>query len=297
MEKKWIIIGLAMLCSIGVWAEEKTDSLSNWKKGGDLSFTYSQVSLSNWSAGGKNSMSGNILFNSFANYRINKSAWDNSLTVGYGLTQQGSDNLIKSDDKILLTSKYGYNAGKNWFYTALFDFRTQMTTGYDDPPENTSVMSEFLSPGYVQFSLGMDYKPNDNFTLYISPLTSKTTIVLDDTLSFAGAYGVDPGENYRSEYGASIKSAYKKENIIKNVNFFTRLDLFSNLTDEPQHIDVEWEGRLNFKFNDYLTAVFALNLLYDHDIKTMKEVDGVIVQRGPKLQSKQLLGFGLNFKF
>ncbi len=288
---------MGILCSISVWAEEKADSLSNWQKGGDVSLTFSQVSLNNWSAGGRNSMAGTFLFNSFANYRINKSAWDNTLTLGYGLTKQGSDNLIKTEDRILLTSKYGYNAGKSWFYTGLFDFRTQMTTGYDDPPENTQMISELLAPGYVQLSLGMDYKPNDNFTLYLSPLTLKTTIVLDDALSAAGAYGVDPGENYRSEYGASLKSVYKKDDIIKNVNFFTRLDLFSNLTEEPQHIDVEWEGRLNFKFNDYFTAVIALNLLYDHDIKSTEVVDGEMVERGPKLQSKQLLGFGLNYKF
>jgi hypothetical protein len=297
MERRWLIIGLGMLCSLSVWAQDQVDSLSNWQKGGDVSLTFSQVSLNNWSAGGRNSMAGTFLFNSFANYRINKSAWDNTLTIGYGLTKQGNDNLIKTEDRILLTSKYGYNAGKSWFYTGLFDFRTQMTTGYDDPPQNTQVMSELMAPGYVLLSLGMDYKPNDNFTLYMSPLTLKTTIVLDDALAAAGAYGVDPGENYKSEYGASLKSVYKKDGIIKNVDLLTRLDLFSNLTEKPQHIDVEWEGRLNFKINDYFTAVFALNLLYDHDIKTSEEVDGEMVERGPKLQSKQLLGFGLNYKF
>jgi hypothetical protein len=297
MKRNWILIVLGLLCSLSLRAEEKADSLLNWQKGGDLSFVFSQVSLKNWSAGGQNSMSGTFLFNSFANYRINKSAWDNSLTVGYGLTQQGSDNLIKTDDRILLASKYGYSAGNNWFYTGLFDFRTQMTTGYDDPPENTQVMSELLAPGYLQLSLGMDYKPNDNFTLYMSPVTLKTTIVLDETLSDAGAFGVEPGENYRSEYGASLKSVYKKDDIISKVNFFTRLDLFSNLAEDPQYIDVQWEGRLNFKFNNYLTAVFALNLLYDHDIKSTEEVNGEIIERGPKLQSKQLLGFGLNYEF
>lgn len=124
---------------------------------------------------------------------------------------------------------------------------------------------------------------------------------MDDSLSNVGAYGVEAGEKYRGEFGASVKSVYKKENLLQNVDFFTRLDLFSNLADEPQHVDVEWEGRLNFKINNYLTAVASLHLVYDHDVKTSEEVmvDGVstMVARGPKLQSKQLLGFGLNFKF
>lgn len=294
----WLVL---MVLPLGAFAQEEADSLSFWKKGGDASFTFSQVSLNNWAAGGQNSMTGTFMLNTFANYAKNKSAWDNSFTLGYGLTKQGSDNLIKSEDRLLLTSKYGYKAGGNWFYSGLFDFRTQMTTGYQDPPTNSNVISEFLAPAYMQFSLGMDYKPNDNFSLYISPLTSKSTIVMDDSLSNVGAYGLEAGEKYRGEFGASVKSVYKKENLLQNVDFFTRLDLFSNLADEPQHVDVEWEGRLNFKINNYLTAVASLHLVYDHDVKTSEEVmvDGVstMVARGPKLQSKQLLGFGLNFKF
>lgn len=278
-------------------AQEEADSLKYWKTGGDVSLTFSQVSLNNWAAGGRNSVSGNFLFNTIANYAKNKSAWDNSLTIGYGLSQQGSDNLIKTDDRLLLTSKYGYKASDKWFYTALLDFKTQMTTGYQDPPTNSVVISELLSPAYLQFSLGMDYKPNDQFSLYISPLTSKHTIVADNSLSNAGAYGVDPGDKMRSEFGASLKSVYKKENIIKGVDFFTRLDLFSNLVDNPDHIDVDWEGRLNMKINDYLTAVFSLQLLYDHDTKTTEIVGDIPVERGAKLQSKQLLGFGLSYKF
>src|SRR5690554_842026 len=91
------------------------DTIKNWKKGGDFSFTFSQVSLNNWSAGGQNSVSGNIQLNTFANYAKGKNAWDNTFQVGYGLTQQGSDNLIKSDDRVLISSKYGYKASNRWF--------------------------------------------------------------------------------------------------------------------------------------------------------------------------------------
>ena len=169
-----------------------------------------------------------------------------------------------------------------------------MTTGYQDPPENTIRISEFFAPAYLLFSLGMDYKPNDDFSLYLSPLTSKMTLVMDEDLSDAGAYGVDPGDKMKSEYGALLKSVYKKNNLLKNVDFFTRLDLFSNLADEPGHIDVDWEARFNMKINSYLSAVAALNLLYDHDVKY---VDSNGVEKGPRVQTKQLLGFGLNFKF
>jgi hypothetical protein len=49
-------------------AQEEADSLKYWKTGGDVSLTFSQVSLNNWAAGGRNSVSGNFLFNTIANY-------------------------------------------------------------------------------------------------------------------------------------------------------------------------------------------------------------------------------------
>jgi hypothetical protein len=250
--------------------------------------------LNNWAAGGQNSVSGNFLLNVFANYARNQSAWDNSMTVGYGLSQQGSDNLIKTDDRLLISSKYGYKASKHWFYTGLIDFKTQMTTGYQDPPDNTTVLSEWFSPAYLVFSLGMDYKPNDRFSMYLSPVTGKGTFVLDDSLSLAGAYGVEPGDNSRIEYGAYVKGVYKQSNIIKNVDFFTRLDLFSNLVDDPDHVDVDWETRVNMRINEWLTAVASFNLLYDDDTKYVDD-DGL--EHGARVQTRQLLGFGLNYKF
>lgn len=293
--KKIIFIALMLLGFYGMpMAQETPDSLKNWKKGGDFSFTFSQVSLNNWAAGGKNSLAGTFLVNGFANYKKNKSVWDNTLLLGYGLTKQGSDNAVKTEDRLYFTSKYGYSAGKAWYYSALVDLKTQMTTGYQDPPENTIRISELFAPAYVLLSLGMDYKPNDDFSLYLSPVTSKMTIVMDEDLSDAGAYGVDPGDNMKNEYGALLKSVYKKSNLLKNVDFFTRLDLFSNLADEPGHIDVDWEARFNMKINSYLSAVAALNLLYDHDVKY---VDSNGMEKGPRVQTKQLLGFGLNFKF
>jgi hypothetical protein len=271
-----------------------TDTVKHWKAGGNSAFNFSQVSLTNWAAGGENSLSGTFLFNAFLNYTKNKSAWENTLDLGYGLTKQGSENAVKTEDKIQLVSKYGYKASDKWFYTALADFKTQLDLGYKDPPTNTIKTSEFLSPAYLLVSLGMDYKPNDNFSMYLSPLTGKMTIVMDDELSNKGAFGVDPGDNLRSEFGASVKSIYKKENLIQNVDFNTRLDLFSNLADHPERVDVEWELRFIMKVNKFLSANLGSTLLYDHDIKYVDEND---VEHGARIQLKQLFGFGINFKF
>lgn len=294
MNIKTRILIILLIIPAFLSAQEEPDTVKHWKGGGKTAFNFSQVSLTNWAGGGENSISGTFLFNAFLNYTKNKSAWENTFDVGYGLTKQGDENLVKTEDRVQFISKYGYQASQRWFYTALADFKTQMDLGYKDPPENTIMTSKFMSPAYLLLSLGMDYKPNENFSMYLSPLTSKMTFVNDEALSNQGAYGVDPGDNLRSEFGASVKSIFQKENIIENVNFKTKLNLFSNLIDHPERVDVEWETIFDFKVNDYLSANLSTTLLYDHDINYMDE-DGV--EHGPRVQFKQLFGFGINYSF
>jgi len=294
---KKVFLAMIGLISWPLLAQDApADSVKNWTIGGNSSFTFNQVSLTNWSAGGKNSLAGTFLVNTYFNYKKEKVNWDNVIDLGYGLTKQGSDNAIKTEDKLNLASKFGYSAGRNWFYSTLLDFKTQMDVGYNDPPENTEKLSEFMAPAYLNFSLGMDYKPSDHFSLYLSPLTSKTTIVLDDSLSNVGAFGVTEGENFRGEYGASVKLTARKKDLIKNVDFTTRLDLFSNLDgiENAKNVDVDWEMAFNMKVNAHLTTILSFHALYDDDIAYVNEANE---PEGPRLQFKQLFGFGINYKF
>jgi len=289
------LIAVFCLVTIAMFAQEqKNDSIKHWKAGGNTSLNFSQVSLTNWSGGGNNSLAGTFLFKGFLNHKKGKIAWDNTLDLGYGLTKQGDYKVAKSEDKIHFTTKFGLENGGHWFYTAMADFKTQFAVGYKDPLVQDVKVSEFMAPGYLQFSLGMDYKPSDNFSLYISPLTSKMTFVTNDSLAHEGAYGVAVDDNMRGEYGASLKLTAKKKDIVKNVNGYTRLDLFTNYSENPQNIDVDWEIGFDMKINKYLSAVFTTNILYDDDIKY---VNSSGVEEGPRVQTKQLIGAALSYTF
>ncbi|MFC2125334.1 DUF3078 domain-containing protein, partial [Bacteroidota bacterium] len=211
----------------------------------------------------------------------------------YGLIKQESRNLNKNDDRIELISKYGRKAGEKWYYAVDLTFRSQYYKGYKTPEDSVKI-SDFLSPGYITLSLGMDYKPTGNFSVMLSPLTSKFTIVIDDDLSSLGAYGVAVGENIRSELGGYIKLIYKKEDVVKNVDFATNVDLFSNYVENPEKIDVNWELFLDMKVNDLLSASIKTHLIYDYDIKFINEDTGV---EEDQIQFKEAFGFGITYKF
>lgn len=306
-------IAVTLLFPLGLFAagEELTfapDSAkkdTSWKFSGLFSVNLNQVSLTNWAAGGKSSVSLGTMLNYNANYKKGKHVWDNSIDLAYGRLWQDGDDT-KTDDRIELNSKYGYEIAKNWYASYLMNFRTQFDVGYD-ATFDTLKISEFMSPGYLVTGPGIDYKPNDNFSVFISPVEMKATFVMDQSLADVGQFGVDAaeyddmgnktkdGENVRIEVGAYLKMIYTRE-LMKNTNFTTKLDLFADYIDDPSHIDVNWEVLLTLKVNDWLACTLNTLLIYDHDVKIIQETDNGATKVGPVTQFKQTFGAGLSVK-
>jgi len=293
IRNKILLVVLITGLSFSLLAQEKTDSIKPWKFNGLTSINFSQVSLTNWSAGGENSYAFNGLLNLGANYSKAKNDWANTLEIGYGVQKQGDQDLRKTDDYIDFVSKYGRKVSKSFFISAMLNFKTQMNEGKKYETDTSYVISEFLAPGYLQGALGMEYKPNETFYAVISPVAGKLTMVLDDTLSARGSFGVDPGEKTRLELGGSASVGVKQE-ILKNVILSSTLGLFSNYLENAQNIDVDWKVMINMKINDYLSANLNTHLIYDDDIKTSDDNGN---PRGAKVQFKEVFGVGLTYKF
>jgi hypothetical protein len=299
--KKFVLTVFISVTVLMSNAQEDTTIIQQdtvWRRGGIVSLNFSQVSLTNWASGGQNSIASNGLFNFFANYKSGKNAWDNYIDLGYGLVMQGKKgSLLKSDDRIDLTSKYGREASEHWYYTGLTNLRTQFAPGYNYPNDSV-VISRFFAPAFLTLAPGMDFKPNNNFSLFLSPATARFIFVTDRELSNAGAFGVDPGKTLRTEAGAYLKAIYNKE-LSATTNLMTSLDLFSNYFDKPQNIDINWQLLLGLKVSRYISANLSLQLLYDDNTKlTFYEDDGITVKRvGPGVQFREIFGIGFAYNF
>jgi hypothetical protein len=291
---------------------QTSDTLTGWKQGGLFNAGLSQTSLTNWAAGGQSSLAINGLLSLYSNYKKGDATWDNSLDLGYGILQQGKNSRsTKTDDKIDLLSKFGMKASRNWYYAFLFNFKTQMTPGYNYPNDSTKVkISDFLAPAYFLTAIGMDYKPKNNISVFIAPLTGKITLVNDQDLANQGAFGVEKavydttgqiikkGKKILLEFGGYMRMQYKKE-IMKNVLLKTELDLFSDYLKNPQNIVVNWENLISLKVNKYISAVITTNLIYDDKIKIGIDTnnDGIPDKAGPRIQFKEILSVGFAYKF
>ena len=274
----------------------KTDTVKSWSKGALFNLGFSQTTLSNWAAGGNSSVSASGIANFHLNYLNKKESWENTLNLGYGLQKLDESDVQKTDDNIELTSKYGRKASDNWYYAGLLNFRTQFVAGYNYPNDSVKI-SSFMAPGYMLGALGMNYKHKSDFGLFISPVTSKTTFVMDDQLSSIGAFGVDVDKKIRREIGGYLRGNFQKE-IMKNVKLTTTLGLFSNYLENPQNIDINWDLLVLMKVNKYITVTINTNLIYDHDITITqdKDGDGINEVNGPRTQFKEILAVGFSYK-
>jgi hypothetical protein len=302
MIQRFTFFTFMLLYSV-VGKSQTIDTLKHWNYKGDGALAISQVSLTNWSAGGENTFATNAMVNLFANFKQKKLSWNNSLALAYGFLNQESIKNKKTDDKIDLASQLGYVATKNWNYSLLFGFKSQFADGYNYPDDST-VISRFMAPGYLQLALGMEYKPDDYFSLFLSPLGARLTIVNDQRLADLGAFGVDPaiydnenvlishGKKHRWEFGASLKAVFLKE-IAQNVSLNTKLELFSNYLKNPQNIVVNWEVLLTLKVNSFLTTNIGTQLIYDDNIDIVDKSGA----SGPRTQFKEIIGVGLAYKF
>jgi hypothetical protein len=288
--KKIFVLLTVLLTNIAVAQDAKPPS--PWKHSGTSYLNLTQSSFSNWSAGGDNSIAIGIGINNIQlNYNKQKISWENGLNLGYGLQYRGSERS-KTNDVIDFSSKFGYKAFGKFNYTSRITFRSQFDKGYPKYPitPESRYNSKFMSPASGVLSLGFDYRPNTEFSLMLSPVSGKYTVVLDDSLSKVGVYGVKPDRHAYYELGASITSIYNK-NIASNISMRVLLEIFSNLLVNPENADINMEINLNFKVTKYISSNLNLHFKYDDDTRNIDP------EKGPSLQFKQVLGLALSYNF
>ena len=288
----------------------KPDTISHWEKKNIVGFDLSEIAFMNWSAGGNSSISGLLKGNFTRKYAYQNIKWHNELIIRYGVNKQDGIELRKTDDAFQFNSTFGYrkNTISNWYHSAKFNFNTQFTNGYNYPNTDLAISKPF-APAYIFLGGGAEYANKaKKINVYISPLTFKTTLVLDQRLANQGAFGVTKavydidgnliteGEKTRTEMGLLLTGAHKKE-VYKNIFLENKLSLYSDYINKFGNIDVDWQMQLDLVVNEYVKANIGTHIVYDDDIKAKEEVNGEQVTVGPKIQLKQLLGIGLVYDF
>lgn len=283
--------------------EPQVEKPKYWTTGLSTQLGFSQVGITQWADGANQSISFNSFIDAFANYAKDKIIWETRLQLAYGIITDIDDGFTKkTDDNIQLDSKFGYNISKNLYLSAQYSFKTQFSNGYKYDG-NTIVQKEsaFLSPGYTNLALGIDYKPWKWLSLNVAPLTGGVVIVNDPALreKYGNYKTAEDGSKItmpvKFELGAQVKMDIKLK-IASKIDFASYLTLFSDYLDKPQNIRVNWDTVTDFNISKFFSINFRTYLIYDDDIMItdFRNPEAPAKQR---VQFKEIFTIGFTYSF
>ena len=206
-------------------------------------------------------------------------------------------NIAKN---LVLSANYDFKSQ----FSQGFDYKTP--SGEKQDGDNYSAQqwrdarvlkSDWLAPAYTNLALGLDWTPADWFSLNFAPLTGGFVIVKDARLRKAYGMAVADEENpdyktalenynayktpeslavlgefyknSRFELGAQIKMDFKV-NINTTFKFASQIVAFTDylqMNDKDKgYIRVNWDNRLDFMLNKFLTLNFITNMIYDSKV-------------------------------
>ena len=317
--------------------QQTTPAPKYWKTSLMTKIDFGQTSLTNWAAGGYNTVTLKSFIDANADYEKDAMFWKNRLQLDYGFLYSADKPVLqKSDDRIYLESKWGYQAKNSLYYSAEFSFKSQFSNTREFPTpgakadgsalgENEEYTSEdwmaasvlksgFMSPAYTNLALGLDYKPLNWLTVNFAPVTGGLVVVdnpllrksysmplkrefEDVTLSDEEMNAGNCYKSVRFEFGAQLKVDFKV-NVNDNFSYTSQVVLFSDYLDKPQNIRVNWDNRIDWKLTKFFSLTFTTNLIYDDKvmIKNDKDIDKYPDGK-QRVQFKESMAFGFVYTF
>ena len=337
--KKIFLTCLTVLFSCSLLAQEAETTPSPWSCNGVVGLNASATGLVNWAAGGNNNVNGVAFGKVRLLYSDKNLSWETNLNLEYGLSyiDQKNDAFQKSSDVIDFNTKLGWQFHKAWYLTASAGFKSQFAFGraYDGTDAPDPIISKFLSPSYTDISVGLDWKPNSIFSLYLSPVAGKiTTAYVGDAVENANpglrqqmqekyatwVYSKEANadgtydkiyRNCKAELGLSFKGginyAYKDLKIITTIGLFTPYtwDKIEMLDANSNFIGYRDNNRRFGNFDVDWDAAISYQFLKCLNVTlstSLKYYNGVKIADkegipAERVQFKGILGLGVGYSF
>ena len=249
--KKYLLAIIITCVSVSLFAQEADATPSPWSCSGVIGLNASATGLVNWAAGGNNNINGVAFGKVRLLYSEDNLAWETNLNLEYGMSyiDQKGDAFQKSSDVIDFKTKFGWQFHKAWYLAASAGFKSQFAFGraYDGTDAADPIISKFLSPSYTDVSVGIDWKPNSIFSLYLSPVAGQITT----------AYVGDAVENANPGLRQQMQDKYATWVYSKEANADGTFDkIYRNCKAE---LGLTFKGSINYTYKD-LKIITSLGL-------------------------------------
>lgn len=263
--------------------------INYWKNWTAFGINMNQATFSeNWSGGGVNSIAFGAQSNFKADYTKDDKNFVTEVIMQYGKLKNKGQLQRKTNDRIYWDNKVALKLSTHWSFFGSINFESQFDRGYSfkrdkDGNEIQTLISKFMSPGYLTESLGFEYKTTKTFWLRIGTGTARQTFVLDKDLYLTNPknFGVTPGQIFRNELAFQLVTNFEKE-IATNLNIKSRYSMFANY-EKLENIDQRLDISLLAKVNKVVNVTIAGVAVYDDDASA-------------KIQASQALSLGIMVK-
>ena len=262
-----------------------------------------------WQAAGDNTVTILASLNFLHTYKKDRFTLSNAASAKFGYNNMKMDLngkqkgvWFKNVDEIALSTSPQWALVKNWSYGANVKFRTQFAPGYGargDKQLGNQRVSNFMSPGYLDASLGFTYiLPSEKFPLKVNlaPIAMSTTF--RDDLSTSKDYGVLHGHS-KVEGGLSVQLDFDKTwgkngwlryrtTAYSFYGWITDLSQVAKAEDKSayEHIvpTLRWENTIDIKATKYISTQIYVQLYYNK-------------AETKQLQVSSMLSVGLTYTF
>jgi hypothetical protein len=246
------------------------DSIAAWKRTLNGMANLSQSYFDNWTKGGTDALNWEIRFDASAVLDKPGYTWESKGKAAYGQAKLASLAPRKSSDELVLETIYTrkLNEWINPFASARLQSQFAPGYTYDDKLGTRTRVSGVFDPTYVTQTLGAGYDWRKELQLRLGGTLKETFSAV--RYGYADKASTAAVETYKIEPGATFTAIYKR-GLMENILLSTLLDVFVNFKGADE-TDVRWENLITAKVNKYISANFALDMLYDKDLSTERQI-------------------------
>jgi len=278
---------------VAVQAPDLDLKINYWRNWTTFSISANQATFSdNWNNGGVNSVSLSGFFNTKWDYTRENKNFVSELDLRYGKVKNENQLARKSQDRVWWDNKYSVKFATKWAFFASLTYETQFDEGWEyettaaGADTATRKISNFMAPGYLTQSLGIEFKPDAFSSIRFGTGTARQTFVLDDAVESQAddgyRYGIEMPGRFRNEIAFQLLATTDRD-LSKMLHLKASYELFANYQafDKIRHrLDV----LLTANVSRVISVLFNTTLLYDP-----LQLD--------ELQRSQSLGIGITYKF
>ena len=263
------------------------DMKTPWRKEATLMLQVTQNYVTpNWYQGGSSSFAGLLIAKGQIGYYTERFTWENTGEWRAGASTVSADSLHKvntTDDLLRLYSKANLRIAPKIFTSVSAEIETRLLPTYKS--NSMELKSGPFSPFRFNAALGLDFKPVQNLSISVSPLSYKVIHIMDTARVKGTDYGLEIGQRTQHNVGSSVRIEYLWKPV-REVALETKFYAYTNY----RHVELDLEVNCDFIINKWLSARLTLHPRYDTSVIMEGDTHA-------KIQFRELLSLGFAHKF